>query len=104
MEPPWKGTEQEGLSELNGKTFASGGRRGGTGKTMKLTYDPKVDALYVRFADKPTQGTTQRLTEDIAVNYGPKGDIVGIEILDARHYLKFVGARPKIEAENLVVS
>ena len=89
---------------MNGKTFASGGRRGGTGKTMKLTYDPKVDALYVRFADKPTQVTTQRLTEDIAVNYGPKGDIVGIEILDARHYLKFVGARPKIEAENLVVS
>ena len=74
------------------------------GETMKLTYDPAVDALYVRFQDKPVQVTTQRLTEDIAVNYDPKGEIVGIEILDARHYLKFVGAKPKIEAENLAVS
>lgn len=71
---------------------------------MKLTYDPTVDALYVRFADKPAQVTTQRLTEDIAVNYGPKGNVVGIEILDAHHYLKFVGPKPKIETENLVVS
>lgn len=71
---------------------------------MKLTYDPAVDALYVRFADKPAQVTTHRLTEDVAINYGPKGDVVGIEILDAHHYLKFVGHKPKIEAENLVIS
>ena len=71
---------------------------------MKITYDPKVDALYVRFADKSAQVTTHRLTEDIAVNYGPKGDVVGIEILDAHHYLKFSGGKPKIEAENLIVA
>lgn len=39
---------------------------------MKISYDPKVDALYVRFTDKVTQVTTQRLSEDIAVNYVPK--------------------------------
>ena len=71
---------------------------------MKLTYDPKVDALYVRFVAKSVQVMTQRLTEDIAVNYGPKGEVVGIEILDARHYLQFVGQKPTIKAENLLIS
>jgi uncharacterized protein YuzE len=63
-----------------------------------------VDALYVRFTNKPVQVTTQRLTEDIAVNYGPKGEVVGIEVLDAHHYLEFSGRKPKIEAENLIIA
>ena len=46
---------------------------------MKISYDSDVDALYIRFTDKATQVKTQRLTEDIAVNYGPKGDVVGID-------------------------
>ncbi len=48
---------------------------------MKITYDPEVDALYIRFVDEPSQVTTQRLSEDVAVNYAPDGRIVGMEIL-----------------------
>jgi len=71
---------------------------------MKIIYDDQVDALYVKFVDAKTKVTTQQLTEDIAVNYGPKGDVVGIEILSAHEHLKFVGKRPKLETINLSVN
>jgi uncharacterized protein YuzE len=50
---------------------------------MKITYDPKVDALYIRFPDGAHEVTTQRLSDEVAVNYAPDGRIVGIEVLDA---------------------
>ena len=50
---------------------------------MKITYDPQVDALYIRLLDGAFEVTTQRLTEEVAVNYAPDGRIVGIEVLDA---------------------
>ena len=70
---------------------------------MKITYDPKVDALYFRIVDKPLQVTTHRLSEDIAVNYGPKGEVVGIEILSAHEHLHFSGKKPKIKTQNLTI-
>ncbi len=70
---------------------------------MRIIYDANVDALYVRFVDKKSKVITQRLTEDIAVNYGPKGDVVGIEILSAHEHLKFSGHKPTLEAENLTI-
>jgi uncharacterized protein YuzE len=70
---------------------------------MRIIYDANVDALYVRLVDKKTKVVTQRLTEDIAVNYGPKGDVVGIEILSAHEHLKFSGHKPTLETENLTV-
>ena len=71
---------------------------------MKISYDPKVDALYVRFLDKPSQVITHRLSEDVAVNYGPDGDVVGIEVLSAHEHLSFSGGKPTVQAENLAVS
>jgi uncharacterized protein YuzE len=50
---------------------------------MKITYDPQVDALYIRLLDGAFEVTTHRLSEDVAVNYAPDGRIVGIEVLDA---------------------
>lgn len=50
---------------------------------MKISYDAQVDALYIRLIDRPVHVTTQRLTEDVAVDYGPSGAVVGIEVLDA---------------------
>ncbi len=68
---------------------------------MKISYDPQVDALYIRFLDEPIQVTTQRLSEDVAVNYGPDGRIVGIEVLDATEYVFQPGAERKVEVHNL---
>ena len=71
---------------------------------MKISYDPKVDAVYFRFVDGPCQVTTQRLTEDIAINYDSKGEVVGIEMLSAHEHLKFSGKKPKVTVENLQIA
>jgi uncharacterized protein YuzE len=48
---------------------------------MKITYDHKVDALYIRF--KETTVTTKHVAEGIAADYDAEGHLAGIEILDA---------------------
>jgi len=48
---------------------------------MRITYDPEVDALYIRF--KETTVTTKHLTEGIAADYDSQGRLAGIEILEA---------------------
>ncbi|MDP3723220.1 MAG: DUF2283 domain-containing protein [Candidatus Omnitrophota bacterium] len=67
---------------------------------MKISYDPHVDAAYIRFKRGRFQVTTHRLTEDVAVNYAPDGSVVGIEVLEASRYL-VRHRRPQIELENL---
>jgi len=69
---------------------------------MKVTYDPEVDALYIRLSDEPAEVTTQRLSEEVAINYAPDGRIVGIEILDASEYISGLKMERKIALENLV--
>ncbi len=69
---------------------------------MKIKYDSKVDAAYISFKKGPMQVTTLRITEDVAIDLGPKEEIVGIEILDASSHLGFKKKKPKIELENLV--
>jgi len=67
---------------------------------MKIIYDPKVDAAYIRLKNGKFEVITQRLTEDIAINYAPDGSVVGIEILDAsKYFLKH--KQPQVELENL---
>jgi uncharacterized protein YuzE len=48
---------------------------------MRVTYDPEVDALYIRF--KEATVTTKHLAEGIAADYDTEGRLAGIEILDA---------------------
>lgn len=67
---------------------------------MKITYDPTVDAAYIRLKEGKYEVTTHRLTEEIAINYAPNGSVVGIEILDASKYL-LKHKRPQIQLENL---
>lgn len=52
---------------------------------MKITYDPEVDALYIRF--RQTTVTTKHLTETIAADFDADGHLAGIEILDAKEQL-----------------
>ena len=47
---------------------------------MRITYDPEVDALYIRFGE--TTVSTQHLAEGIAADYDADGHLAGIEILD----------------------
>ena len=68
---------------------------------MKIKYDPKVDAAYISFKKGPTQVTTVRVTEDVAIDLEPHEEIVGIEVLDASKHLGFDKAQPIVELENL---
>jgi YD repeat-containing protein len=69
---------------------------------MRITYDPEVDALYIRFTE--TTVTTAHLAEGIAADYDAEGRLAGIEILDARNRLSDPQAFKKITLENIAVS
>ena len=67
-----------------------------------MTYDPEVDALYIRFLE--TTVTTKPVDEGIAVDYDSDGHLAGIEILDA---LKRFGRKDVIKQvvlENVALS
>jgi uncharacterized protein YuzE len=68
---------------------------------MRVIYDPEVDALYIRFIEEPVEVTTQRLSEEVAVNYAPDGRIVGVEILGASDYVFRRGAERSVALQNL---
>lgn len=68
---------------------------------MKISYDPEVDALYILLVDEPGEVITQRLSEEVAVNYGPDGRIVGIEVLDASEYAFAKGGDPVVILQRL---
>ena len=67
---------------------------------MKITYDPEVDALYIRLIEGECECRTLRLNEEIALNIGPDETLVGIEILDAKEVLG-KGELPQVVLENL---
>jgi uncharacterized protein YuzE len=69
---------------------------------MRIKYDPEVDAAYISFKEGIVQVTTIRITEDIAIDFGPHEEIAGIEILDASEHLDLIKEAPKVELENLV--
>lgn len=67
---------------------------------MRISYDPEVDALYVRLIEGKYECRTVRLNEEIALNIGPGEMLVGIEILDAKQVLG-KGIMPPVTLENL---
>lgn len=70
---------------------------------MKITYDPTVDALYIRLIEEPMECRVIRLNEQVAVDLGPREQVVGIEVLDASEILE--GLRDgKIKLENLTAA
>lgn len=68
---------------------------------MRIKYDSQADAAYISFKKGPTQVTTVRISDDVAVDLGPNEEIVGIEILSASDTLGFAKDSPKVELENL---
>ncbi len=71
---------------------------------MKIKYDPKVDAAYISFKEGHVEVTTMRITDDIAIDFGPQEEIAGIEILDASKHLELSPDHPEVKLENLVSS
>ncbi len=70
---------------------------------MKISYDPEVDALYIRLIEGEYECRTLRLNDEIALNIGPGEVLVGIEILDAKRVLG-KGKLPPVVLENVKLS
>ena len=49
---------------------------------MKVSYDKKVDALYLQLGNKSPDGVVE-ISEGVNLDTTPDGKIVGIEILNA---------------------
>ncbi|MFQ6002713.1 MAG: DUF2283 domain-containing protein [Candidatus Zixiibacteriota bacterium] len=47
---------------------------------MKISYDPKVDALYIQFQEGKV-GKTKKVEEGILIDLDDSGKIFGIEII-----------------------
>lgn len=54
---------------------------------MKITYNDKMDLLYIRLDDRKQDVLNRRITEDIVLDMGEGDRIVGIEILDASKHV-----------------
>jgi len=53
---------------------------------VKLQYDAKTDALYVRLADVPV-AESQELHPGVILDYDDQGRVVGVEILNVKRQL-----------------
>jgi len=69
---------------------------------MRITYDPQVDALYIRFEE--TTVTTKHVAEGVAVDYDSQGKLAGIEILDARKRFGDRSTLKKVTLEEIGLS
>jgi uncharacterized protein YuzE len=67
---------------------------------MKISYDPEIDALYIRLLDGRHQCRSVRLSDEVALNIGAGEKLVGIEILDAASVLG-MGKTPAVTLEGL---
>jgi len=67
---------------------------------MKITYDEKTGAMYIRLLEGKHQCHTVLLSDSIILNIGKNEKLVGIEILDAKQVLG-KGKLPTVVLENL---
>ncbi len=68
---------------------------------MKITYDKKVDAMYIKLNEKKPYHTTKKVTEDVLVDYSEEGEVIGVEVLDASKNVVFSKKEDKVLIENL---
>lgn len=61
---------------------------------MKISYDDGTDLLYLRFDEREQQVENRRLADDIVLDIGEGGKIVGIEILDASRHVDLQNLLP----------
>ena len=53
---------------------------------MKISYDKTVDAMYIKLRTGRFNHT-KKVTKDVLINVSEKGEVLGLEILDASKIL-----------------
>jgi uncharacterized protein YuzE len=51
---------------------------------MRIDYDPDHDTVYIRLRETPRTAESDELEPGVIVDYGPDGEVVGFELLDAQ--------------------
>jgi len=57
---------------------------------MNISYDPNYDVMYLKFSEGKIVDTIE-VEANVIIDYGPQGEIMGIEIIDAS---KLIRANP----------
>jgi len=57
------------------------------GTEVKISYDDRTDLLYLRFDERKQDVENKRVTDNVVLDIGAGGKIIGIEILDASLHL-----------------
>ena len=66
---------------------------------MQILYNAKTDLLYLRLDDRKQELVNKRVLEDVVLDLGVDGKILGIEILDASKNVNLKGLLPvKVDA------
>lgn len=61
---------------------------------MRIEYDSQNDLLYLRLDPRPQDVVNREVGEDIVLDMGADGRIVGIEILDASEHVDLAALLP----------
>lgn len=70
---------------------------------MKITYDTDVNLLYIRFDAKKQNVTNQTINDNSILDIGKKGNLFGIEILDASEMINLEELFPVVK-ESISIS
>ncbi len=54
--------------------------------TIRMHYDPKADAAYLRFSEQPVV-ESEEVSEGVVLDFDAEGRMVGMEVLSARKHL-----------------
>ncbi len=55
---------------------------------MDITYDKKADAMYIYFQKDVKVARTVELADLLIADLDKKGNVIGVEVLDASHQIK----------------
>ena len=51
---------------------------------MRIDYDPDNDTVHIRLRETPRTNESDEVEPGVIVDYGPDGQVVGFELLDAK--------------------
>lgn len=51
---------------------------------MRIDFDESHDTVYIRLRELPKTNESDEIEPGVIVDYGPSGEVVGFELLDAR--------------------
>lgn len=54
--------------------------------TIRMHYDPKTDAAYLRFSEQPVV-ESEEVSDGVVLDFDAEGRMVGMEVLSARKHL-----------------